>query len=136
MATYTTNLNLEKPATSENFNLSKINSNWDKIDAGYGNISTKANRTATGWGSTLTWTANGALTVLMISNLYLVIVWNSSTSDVNVMVLNPNGIYSKNGSNNIVKFGGVSTDENYKIERSGSQLTLTCPGSQTIKILT
>jgi hypothetical protein len=36
MATYTTNLNLEKPATSENFNLSKINSNWDKIDAGYG----------------------------------------------------------------------------------------------------
>ena len=32
MATYTTNLNLEKPATSENFNLAKINSNWDKID--------------------------------------------------------------------------------------------------------
>lgn len=38
MATYTTNLNLEKPATSENFNLSKINSNWDKIDAGYGSV--------------------------------------------------------------------------------------------------
>ena len=34
MATYTTHLNLEKPATSENFNLAKINSNWDKIDAG------------------------------------------------------------------------------------------------------
>ena len=34
MATYTSYLNLEKPATSENFNLSKINSNWDKIDAG------------------------------------------------------------------------------------------------------
>ena len=36
MATYTQNINLEKPATSENFNLSKINSNWDKIDTAFG----------------------------------------------------------------------------------------------------
>lgn len=35
MASSTTNLNLTKPTTSENFNLSVINGNWDKIDAGY-----------------------------------------------------------------------------------------------------
>ena len=34
MATYTTYLNLEKPTTSETFNLLKMNQNWDKIDAG------------------------------------------------------------------------------------------------------
>ena len=38
MATYTSYLNLEKPATSETFNLSKINSNWDKIDTGCSNL--------------------------------------------------------------------------------------------------
>lgn len=41
MATYTSYLNLEKPATSENFNLSKINSNWDKIDSGCSAINSK-----------------------------------------------------------------------------------------------
>lgn len=34
MATYTSYLNLEKPTTSETFNLLKMNKNWDKIDAG------------------------------------------------------------------------------------------------------
>ncbi len=34
MATYTSYLNLEKPTTSETFNLLKLNQNWDKIDAG------------------------------------------------------------------------------------------------------
>ena len=34
MATYTTFLNLEKPSTSERLDVLKINSNWDKIDAG------------------------------------------------------------------------------------------------------
>lgn len=34
MATYTSYLNLEKPTTSETFNLLKMNQNWDKIDAG------------------------------------------------------------------------------------------------------
>lgn len=32
MATFTSYLNLEKPTTSENFNLLKMNANWDKID--------------------------------------------------------------------------------------------------------
>ena len=34
MATYTSYLNLEKPTTSETFNLLKMNQNWDKIDNG------------------------------------------------------------------------------------------------------
>lgn len=34
MATYTSFLNLEKPTTSERLDVLKINSNWDKIDAG------------------------------------------------------------------------------------------------------
>ena len=34
MATYTSYLNLEKPAVGETFNLLKINQNWDKIDQG------------------------------------------------------------------------------------------------------
>ena len=34
MATYTSFLNLEKPTTSERLDVMKINSNWDKIDAG------------------------------------------------------------------------------------------------------
>lgn len=41
MATYTTNLNLEKPATSENFDLLKINANWDKIDSYAGTVNGK-----------------------------------------------------------------------------------------------
>ena len=38
MATYTTYLNLEKPTTSETFNLLKMNQNWDKIDAGVSSL--------------------------------------------------------------------------------------------------
>lgn len=41
MATYTTYLNLEKPTTSETFNLLKMNQNWDKIDAGVSSLNSK-----------------------------------------------------------------------------------------------
>ena len=41
MASSTTNLNLTKPTTSENFNLSVINGNWDKIDTGWGTLNSK-----------------------------------------------------------------------------------------------
>ena len=41
MATYTTYLNLEKPTTSETFNLLKMNQNWDKIDAGVSALNSK-----------------------------------------------------------------------------------------------
>ena len=38
MATYTSYLNLEKPAVGETFNLLKINQNWDKIDQGVSSL--------------------------------------------------------------------------------------------------
>lgn len=38
MATYTSFLNLEKPTTSETFNLLKMNQNWDKIDQGVSSL--------------------------------------------------------------------------------------------------
>lgn len=45
MASYTSFLNLEKPTTSERLDVLKINSNWDKIDAGVSSLnSQKANK--------------------------------------------------------------------------------------------
>ena len=41
MATYTSFLNLEKPSTSERLDVLKINSNWDKIDAGVSTLNSK-----------------------------------------------------------------------------------------------
>lgn len=41
MATYTSYLNLEKPAVGETFNLLKINQNWDKIDQGVSALNSK-----------------------------------------------------------------------------------------------
>lgn len=45
MATYTSYLNLEKPTTSETFNLLKMNQNWDKIDAGVSALNSKITTT-------------------------------------------------------------------------------------------
>lgn len=41
MATFTSYLNLEKPTTSETFNLLKMNQNWDKIDNGVSALNSK-----------------------------------------------------------------------------------------------
>ena len=43
MATYTSYLNLEKPAVGETFNLLKINQNWDKIDQGVSSLNSTMN---------------------------------------------------------------------------------------------
>lgn len=44
MATYTSYLNLEKPAVGETFNLLKINQNWDKIDQGVSALNSKVTK--------------------------------------------------------------------------------------------
>ena len=41
MATYTTNLNLKKPTTSEMYNVLDWNNNSDKIDAAYGTLNSQ-----------------------------------------------------------------------------------------------
>lgn len=93
-------------------------------------------KTSNSWGTTVSWTQNNGLSMIMIGNYHLVIVWGASTSDVNVLVINPNGSYSKSGKNNEVKFGGVSTDETFTITRSNNSMTLTCATNQTVKVLT
>ena len=52
MASYTTNLNLKKPAGSENVAIGDINNNMDLIDSAYGTLNSK---TVTNW--TLYWTS-------------------------------------------------------------------------------
>lgn len=64
MASYTAFLNLEKPTTSERLDVLKINSNWDKIDAGVSALNSQlggliGNRT----------TASGANNNTLIINL-------------------------------------------------------------------
>lgn len=70
MATYTSYLNLEKPTTSETFNLLKMNQNWDKIDAGVSalnsNLATKIDY------QTLSVEANGSLTVTRKAQVCLI----------------------------------------------------------------
>ena len=56
MATYTTYLNLEKPTTSETFNLLKMNQNWDRIDAAFGALDSKSIKSTT---ISVTTNANG-----------------------------------------------------------------------------
>lgn len=51
MATFTSFLNLEKPTTSERLDVLKINSNWDKIDAGVSALNTKVTAKYTNLGS-------------------------------------------------------------------------------------
>lgn len=61
MATYTSNLNLKKPAANENVNIADINSNMNLIDSAVGNLqsaigSTKFVRKYCASGSSLTFT--------------------------------------------------------------------------------
>ena len=56
MATYTTNINLKKPTTSEMYNVLDWNDNSDKIDAAYGALNSQI---ASDWGTkTTTWLAS------------------------------------------------------------------------------
>ena len=47
MASYTTNLNLKKPAGSENVAIGDINNNMDAIDNAYGTLTTPTSTTVT-----------------------------------------------------------------------------------------
>lgn len=45
MASYTTNLNLKKPAGSENVSIGDINNNMDAIDSAYGTVTSQLSST-------------------------------------------------------------------------------------------
>lgn len=59
MASYTPFLNLEKPTTSERLDVLKINSNWDKIDAGVSALNSQI--------STFIKVENGSATIASIA---------------------------------------------------------------------
>lgn len=76
MATYTSYLNLEKPTTSETFNLLKMNQNWDKIDQGVSALNSKL--TATTFSTVyngLTWNA------IQIGNILIISAISGSTTE-------------------------------------------------------
>lgn len=89
MASYTSFLNLEKPTTSERLDVLKINSNWDKIDAGVSALNSHLGKFKT---KSLTGTAGntGAL--------------NTNIPNTNIIL----GQKVNNTSNNITLSGFVS----------------------------
>jgi len=109
MASYTSFLNLEKPTTSERLDVLKINSNWDKIDAGVSALNSQLETINFQYTFTDVSAGAGAIQTVSIPNppsgktlqlctvnqssgLNLVPVWISSisrgTNTVNVQVYN------------------------------------------------
>lgn len=142
MATYTSYLNLEKPAVGETFNLLKINQNWDKIDQGVSalnsNLSTKANLAKTGWGTRLSVPANQTQ-VIVDANIKIQ-VWLGGSEGISVWVersyfSDSNMLsYMKNSTSNTITFGVDGADgTDFTITRSGSTFVLTTATSHTMQ---
>ena len=114
MASYTAFLNLEKPTTSERLDVLKINSNWDKIDAGVSAL----NSQIAGYGSSKIYTvgANQSITIPMTGfGVWLIfrsyapnIVFVKANGDVESAVGNATHI-SVSVSNNILTVTNLLT---------------------------
>ena len=143
MATYTSYLNLEKPTTSETFNLLKMNQNWDKIDAGVSalnsNLSTKATVAKTGWGTQVDVPSNHA--IIMLNANVRIQVWISGSAGVSIWfnrqpTSGQHIEYYKEEASNTTTFGTSSADgTEFTITRSGSAFSFTANKSYTIKAL-
>lgn len=70
MASYTTNLNLKKPAGSENVSIGDINNNMDLIDNAYGPLNAKVLKKTTKTGTT---SSNGNVNISMGVDQYDII---------------------------------------------------------------
>lgn len=69
MASYTTNLNLKKPAGSENVAIGDINNNMDTIDQAYGTLNSKINGIFVRYETTISTSSSGnALIDSVINN--------------------------------------------------------------------
>lgn len=91
MASYTTNLNLKKPAGSENVAIGDINNNMDAIDTAYGTLNSKMPKTGTITGTT---SASGNIAVagrLLGKNIYCCgcIVYNSDDTIMTDTICTP-----------------------------------------------
>ena len=85
MASYTTNLNLKKPAGSENVAIGDINNNMDAIDQAYGTLNSNMLKVDT---TTVTLSAKGS-TVGAFSNAGYVTI-SSDRNIVSVLPVLPN----------------------------------------------
>lgn len=133
MASYTSFLNLEKPTTSERLDVLKINSNWDKIDAGVSALNSQMAKGAfLSWGTSLT--ANNFHHGLLLLGRVIFVVWFASSADINVKGLTTPQ-FSKSGQNSVT-FGDTSdTGTDYTVTRNGTTITVTTNGNATISLL-
>lgn len=112
MASYTTNLNLKKPAGSENVSIGDINNNMDLIDQAYGNMNSSitdmvpSKLMSTDSASFEISIANNGRHLLVItatnatSRSLVLVVSTSSTGGVNVAELYKGGTVSYTTDNN------------------------------------
>lgn len=84
MASYTSYLNLEKPTTSETFNLLKINQNWDKIDAGFGTLNSNLSTMVR---SKVQYDDRAAFTLNLASNERHMLVITATNSTTRTLIL-------------------------------------------------
>lgn len=116
MATYTSYLNLEKPTTSETFNLLKMNQNWDKIDAGVSALNSKL--TTKDITNELTWATEklGTYHAWLSGNIVFINLrtYDHAISDSNALVTIPTKYCP---SQNLFLYG-VSWESNSKAQQA------------------
>ena len=122
MASYTTNLNLKKPAGSENVAIGDINNNMDTIDTAYGTLNSKITNqfgslalidlgTINGSGGTITLTTvNGTKALVMTFGT------NAKTALISINAPNASNAYA-------LKTSGAGAD--ITVSTSGMDVTIT-----------
>ena len=86
MASYTTNLNLKKPAGSENVAIGDINNNMDAIDAAYGTLNSSLNKKPDYFTTTLSANTSKTLTLSNNSRAVLYTIGSSDTRNTEYLI--------------------------------------------------
>ena len=126
MATYTAFLNLEKPSTSERLDVLKINSNWDKIDAGVSALnSQKANRIAAAFAASTTGT-----TVFNIGSgaRFLVAVVDSTSTRCGLYIVHATG-------GGVVSVVDIKTASGISFSTGTNTLTMTSASGSSPQVM-
>lgn len=132
MASYTTNLNLKKPAGSENVAIGDINNNMDAIDQAYGALDAKyetefAKRIYTTSESAYSYTF--AINNYAASRYWFALMYIGTNNDATGFGLY--AIHINNGSVNVFKIAG-NNGRAFTGSVSGSNLTITETSSNTV----
>ena len=126
MATYTTNLNLKKPTTSEMYNVLDWNDNSDKIDTAVGTLNgQKANRIAAAFAASTTGT-----TVFNISNgaRFLVAVVDSTSTRCGLFIVHATG-------GGVVSVVDIKTASGISFSTDTNKLTMTSASGSSPQVL-